>query len=200
MELNNAWGAMVDGDQSAVSESCGTLIKDCTFVNCGGNSQAPTGSLYVVFNQYTSVIGCMIDVPSSKSQWHLLFNNCAQGVISSNWVASSPTDNISLINTSEVVISSNNVLTGSGNGIAVENGYHNVVASNVLRDNKGIDIIVYGSTGLGNNVSGNICLSTTNPNSIGETGSFKTLVAGNSTVRNVLLAGSSLGANNLSIS
>ncbi len=202
-ERNNLWAAFVDGDANYVNFSAGTLIKDCTLVSCGGSLTVETGTLQVAHNEYTSVIGCMIDVPRPNTQWHVLFTDCSRGCITGNWVgaAKSPRGGISLVNSHEFSISGNNVLTSenSGYGIGIENGRYNSIVSNIMKQNDGIDIIVFGTSSRGNTIGNNVCLSTVNANSIGETAAFKTIATGNSVVKGVLLntTGGSIAANNL---
>lgn len=197
-EANFSCGIFIDGDSTAISLSCGTLIVNTQIVGNGGTGSS-SGNINIAYNENFEITGCMIDVPAPGSTYDLQITASPRGSVAQCWVGASQGSAILCNSTSECVFTANTLVSAAAYGIALASSDHCVVSANIFQQNAGTDILIYGTGSFANILTGNMCQSplVAPTPSIQETASFGTVCCSNVYHTSILLTASSINANNL---
>lgn len=198
-KFNNNYGRGIylNGDSSSVSFSAGTLCSNNEIVLNGISS---TPQVSVEYNEHFTLSNNMIDVPNASSTYNVHVVGSARGTISSCWIGASASQGVRLESSQSIMVTSNNVVSCTSEGIVtLGTSAHNVISSNVLESNGSYDILLAGS-GLGQNVIGNNCFSSTSGVSIQEaSASLSNLITSNLCEGTISTGSSTTIANNKTI-
>ncbi|AGN33739.1 hypothetical protein PANG_00018 [Paenibacillus phage PG1] len=160
--LNLEYGFYIDGDAGFISFSCGSLLQGCTLVNNGANGGA---NFYIVYNEYFSIVNCMIDVPATGSTSNITTFNCTRGNIIGNWIGASYGIGINVLASNELTIIGNEIVACATMGMVLDSSGHNIIKGNSFTNNGDADVVLVGTSSR-NLISGNMLMSTTSTNSI----------------------------------
>lgn len=186
IQLNTSYGWHADGDSTAVSLSCGTLVNSCEFVNNGASSG---GSIFVNYNEHFTINNCMIDVPNTGSTSHVVISNTSRGTISSCWIGASKYVGVNLASCTCVNINGCNILSSGTYGLTLTGSCNGcVINGNSFESNPSGDVSISGTGCLYNVFTGNAFASTTASGSLVEGGNYYTCATGNMAKKAITLA------------
>lgn len=189
-QLNTDFGFYIDGDADFINYSCGSLLQGCTLVNNGASGGS---NLHIVYNEYFSIMNCMIDVPSIGSVSNITLLNCTRGNIIGNWIGASQGIGINLLTSHEIKIIGNEIVSCVTMGIVFASSGHNIVEGNTFTNNGDSDIVLVGESPR-NLISGNILMSTVSAYSIVD--NQFSIITNNSCKKSILAHETSIKANN----
>jgi hypothetical protein len=199
-ELSRSWGIYLDGDSGFISESAGTIISNAQLVNngaAGGGTDG--GNFYAQYQEHFVLESSMIDVPSTGSFHNVRMVECQRACVANNWIGASKNVGVFTTDCVDCIIQGNNIVSSVSYGVGAQRSTRCVFQGNVFTANGATDILIYGTTGLGNVVSGNVCGSTVSAQSIQETGAWKTCAVGNAVEGTIVLDGTSTNIGNQTI-